>query len=52
MKKEKAKLLADEFPEWVNDLLKESAEGARQTICWFINTLYEKGYEIKKKDPF
>jgi len=49
MQEKKAFLLADEFPEWVGDLLKESAEGANQTIRWFIKTLYKKGYEIRKK---
>lgn len=41
--------LADRFPEWVTDLFRESAKGARQTIRWFIKTLYLKGYEIRKK---
>ena len=41
--------LADEFPSWVGDILKESAEGARGTFRWFILTLYARGYEIRKK---
>jgi len=41
--------LADLFPGWVGDLLKESAEGARSTLRWFIMTLYARGYEIAKK---
>ncbi|MBA7553599.1 hypothetical protein ES705_46193 [subsurface metagenome] len=41
--------LADKFPEWVSELLRESASGARETICWFIKTLYRKGYKIGKK---
>ena len=49
MKEKKAVLLADEFPEWVSKLLQESASGARETIRWFIKTLYEKGYEIGKR---
>lgn len=46
----KAVDLADRFPEWVGDLLRESAEGARDTLRWFIKTLYSKGYQIKKKE--
>lgn len=49
MKEKKAVLLADEFSEWVSKLLQESASGARETIRWFIKTLYEKGYEIRKR---
>ena len=48
MKEEKAVLLADEFPDWVGDLFRTSAKGAKQTIRWFIKTLYGQGYEIKK----
>ena len=44
-----AEKLADEFPEWVGSFLKASANSATQTIRWFIQTIYEKGYEIKKK---
>ena len=41
--------MADEFPEWVSELLRESADGARETIRWFIKALYSKGYEIGKR---
>jgi len=41
-----AKGLADKFPEWLNIELRESAYAARETIRWFIKTLYLKGYEI------
>ncbi len=44
-----AEELADQFPEWVSDLLRESASGARETIRWFIKTIYLKGYEVLKK---
>lgn len=49
LKVKEAADLADLFPEWVGDLLKESAEGARSTLRWFIMTLYVRGYEITKK---
>ena len=49
MNENEATTLADKFPEWVSDLLQESATGARETIRWFIKTLYAKGYEIGKK---
>ena len=41
--------LADQFPEWVGEILEESAKGARGTFRWFILTLYARGYEIRKK---
>jgi len=41
--------LADKFPEWVSELLQESASGARDTIQWFIKTLYREGYKIAEK---
>jgi len=44
-----AEKLADEFPEWVGSFLKGSAKSATQTIRWFIQTIYEKNYEIRKK---
>ena len=44
-----AEKLADEFPEWVGSFLKASAKSATQTIRWFIQTIYEKDYEIIKK---
>jgi len=44
-----AEKLAGEFPEWVGDFLKASARHTIQPIRWFIQTLYEKGYEIIKK---
>jgi len=47
MKEKKAVLLADDFPGWVSELLRESASGARETIRWFIKNLYEKDYKIK-----
>ena len=43
-----AEKLADEFPEWVGNFLKGSAKSLTQPIRWFIQTLYEKGYEIIK----
>ena len=49
MRAKEATALADEFPSWVGELLKESAEGARSTLRWFIMTLYARGYEIGKK---
>lgn len=49
MNLKKAVKLADSFPEWVGDLLGDSAKGANQTIKWFIKTLYAAGYRIKKK---
>lgn len=49
MEEEKAVLLADEFPGWVSDLFRLSAKGAKETIRWFIKTLYSQGYEIKKR---
>ena len=48
MEEKEALILVDEFPGWVSKLLQESASGARETIRWFIRTLYEKGYKIKK----
>lgn len=51
MKVEKAVLLADYFAEWVGDIFKLSAQGAKETIRWFIKTLYSKGYEIKRRQP-
>ena len=48
LNKKEATDLADEFPSWVGDILKESAEGARGTFRWFILTLYARGYEIVK----
>ena len=50
MEKEQAKLLADKFPEWVSNLFKDSAIGAVGVVRWFIITLYDKGYVIKKRD--
>jgi len=50
MKEEKAVLLADEFSEWVGETFRMSARGAKETIRWFIKTLYGKGYRIIKKD--
>lgn len=50
MKEIKALELADKFPEWVGELLEESAKGARGVFRWFILTLYSRGYEIKKKE--
>ena len=44
-----AEKLADEFPGWVGNFLKASAKAVIQPIRWFIQTLYEKGYEIRKK---
>jgi len=44
-----AEKLADEFPGWVGSFLKSSAKSATQTIRWFIQTIYEKDYEIIKK---
>ena len=44
-----AEKLADEFPEWVGNFLKGSARAMAQPIHWFIQTLYEKGYEIIKR---
>ena len=41
--------LADKFPEWVGELLQESAKGARGVFRWFILNLYSHGYEIRKK---
>jgi len=41
--------LAGEFPEWVGNFLKPSAKAVIQPIRWFIQTLYEKEYEIIKK---
>lgn len=49
MSEREAADLADRFPEWVGELLQESAEGARSTLRWFIMTLYAKGYEVAKK---
>lgn len=45
-----AEELADEFPEWVGSFLKASATAMTQPIRWFIQTIYEKGYEIIKKE--
>lgn len=50
MKEKKALELADKVPEWVGELLAESAKGARGAFRWFILTLYSKGYEIRKKE--
>ena len=50
MQEKEAVLLAGKFPGWVSELLRQSASGARETIRWFIKTLYEKGYEIRKKE--
>ena len=44
MKEKEAVLLADEFPGWVSELLRESASGVRETIRWFIKTLYESPF--------
>jgi len=44
-----AERLADEFPEWVGNFLKRSAKALTQPIRWFIQTLYENGYEIIKR---
>jgi len=44
-----AEKLADEFPGWVGSFLGGSAKEANQHIHWFIQTLYEKDYEIIKK---
>jgi len=41
--------LAAEFPEWVDHSIKRSARRIVSNIYWFIQTLYEKGYEIRKK---
>ena len=49
MNEKEATDLADKFPEWVGELLQESAGGAKSTIRWFIMTLYSRGYEIVKK---
>ena len=46
-----AEKLADKFPEWVGDFLKVSAKAMTQPIRWFIQTIYQKGYEIIKKEP-
>lgn len=48
MTEEQAVLLADEFPEWVGETFRMSARGSKETIRWFIKTLYGKGYKIKK----
>jgi len=45
-----AEKLADEFPGWVGSFLGGSARDATQHIRWFIQTLYEKDYEIRKKE--
>ena len=50
MKEIEALELADKFPEWVGELLEESAKGARGALRWFILALYSKGYEIRKKE--
>jgi len=50
MKEKQAVLLVDEFPGWVSELIRESASGVRETIRWFIKTLYAAGYEIRKKE--
>jgi len=44
-----AEKLADKFPGWVGNFLKGSAKSATQPIRWFIQTLYERNYEIIKK---
>ena len=49
LSEDEAVALANDFPGWVTKLLWDSANGARQTIRWFIKMLYFKGYEIKKK---
>ena len=41
--------LADKVPEWVGEMLEESAKGARGVFRWFILTLYSSGYDIRKK---
>jgi len=46
MNQKEAELLPAIFPEMVTELLKESAEGAIQTLTWFTNTLYDQGYVI------
>jgi len=46
---EEAEKLADKFYEWAGDYAKGRAKGATHNISWFIQTLYEKGYEIIKK---
>ena len=48
MELKEAEKLADEFPEWVGNFLKGSAKSLTQRLRWFIQTLYEKGYEIIK----
>ena len=49
MEEKEALELADEFPGWVTDLFRISATGAKQTIRWFIKTLYSQGYEIRRR---
>jgi len=44
-----AEELADKFSEWVGDFSKGQAIGTIHSFRWFIQTLYEKGYEIIKK---
>lgn len=51
LSEKEATSLAYEFPVWVGKLLQESAAGARETVRWFIKTLYSNGYEIKNKEP-
>ena len=46
MGQHEAEGLANKFPKWVDEALQDSANGARETIHWFIKTLYSKGYEI------
>lgn len=48
LSEKEATSLAYEFPVWVGELLKESADGARETVRWFIKTLYAAGYKIAK----
>lgn len=48
MEEKEALELADEFPEWVGETFRMSARGAKETIKWFIKTLYGKGYKIIK----
>tara|TARA_Y100000310_G_scaffold95614_1_gene93422 strand:- start:2931 stop:3095 length:165 start_codon:yes stop_codon:yes gene_type:complete len=41
--------IADSFEGLVKDLYKESAEGCKQTLKWFIKTIYKHGYLISKE---
>jgi len=49
MELKEAMKMANKFPEWVDDSIKRSAKRAALNIRWFIQTLYAKDYEIRKK---